>query len=240
MEFWGTFWATMWGAVAGAAVGTVGAWLVALDLRTRDREDREQERRLVSADRRAEREQDRLNREAERENDRQHRVDEEARAQKAKYEERVFQRWPQLAEALLDYIQASRYLDEMNKAGEPVGDGYERRAAGLDSLTKALAEIATIAKGTDHEIVHKIGLLAASNRDDSDYLDYLNHARMYLHVYMTAKPEHRAKEQEKLRVVLGDCLAGRDVRDGTLWLARASASEVRLQLLLDERDAELP
>lgn len=44
MEFWDTFWATMWGALGGAVIGAAAAWVFALDLRRRDRTERQLER----------------------------------------------------------------------------------------------------------------------------------------------------------------------------------------------------
>jgi hypothetical protein len=44
MTFWDTSWATMWGALAGALVGAAAAWLFALDLRRRERQETDRSR----------------------------------------------------------------------------------------------------------------------------------------------------------------------------------------------------
>lgn len=72
--FWETFWATMWGALGGAVVGAVTAWLFSLDLRKREREDRQQERDEDRRDREEERAQDRLHRQFERDAERAERM----------------------------------------------------------------------------------------------------------------------------------------------------------------------
>lgn len=122
MMFWETFWATMWGALGGAVVGALVAWLFSLDLRRREKEDRQQERAQDRLDRESEREQDRLERQEERDTERRDRVEAQERSERAE----SARRWLAIGSALSSVWavadeQKSRLLSE---ATARISDAY--------------------------------------------------------------------------------------------------------------------
>lgn len=199
----------MWGALAGAVVGAAGAWLFALDLRRRDKEDRQQEREQTKADREAERAQDRLSREAEREQDRQFRLAERAEEDQAQYDLRMMREWPRVIQAISDYASAEREIRDATRAGLPPPNGRERHNTAAVTLIAHLNEVAMAARGEDHEVVNSIGVLAVIGPPHSEeHTGAMDRVGMTLSVFATSPPDRRPTTRKNLLGLLKRLLNG--------------------------------
>lgn len=212
MDFWETFWATVWGALGGAVVGALAAWLFALDLRRRERDDRVAEREQERLDRLAQREQDRLDRVAEREEERQYRVREREQDRRESYEAKMLSQWPRVADELMEYGNANRAV--VDRAAARSGtEVFDRYRSSVVSLMGCLHEVATIAEGDDHEIVNSLGIMLAvlppHVRETTETVDRI---RILLSTYITARPDYRAARKETLRIELAELTGARPRR----------------------------
>lgn len=201
MDFWATFWATMWGALAGAVVGSIGTWLVSLDLRRRGSEDRQQTREQDRLDREAERAQARADRRAELADEREYRRVEREEQRQELYEDEIMRAWPRVADELMEYANANRVVRDALVTRQRIdGDRYRRSVV---SLMGCLHEVATFARGSDHEIVNNLGVMAAVlPPHERETVEAIDSIRIQLSSYITARPEYRADRKERLRTKL--------------------------------------
>jgi hypothetical protein len=192
----------MIGALAGAVVGAFAAWLFSLDLLRRDKGDRAQEREEENLDRLAQREQDRLDRAAEREEERQFRRSQREQDRRETYEAEMLSQWPRVADALMEYANANRAVVD-GGATASATEIIDRFRQSVISLMGCLHEVATLARGDDHEIVNNLGVLAAMlPPHQPETIEALDHVRILLSSYITAHPDLRESRKHNLRIKL--------------------------------------
>lgn len=199
MTFGDTLLATLVGALAGALIGAFAAWLFSLDLRRRDREDRVHEREQEALDRLAQREQERGDRLAEREEERELRKNEREQDRRENYEAEIMRQWPRIADELMEYANANRAVvdREITGAGAEV---FKRYRQSVTTLMGCLHEVATIARGLDHEIVNNLGvMLAVLQPHQRETVEAVDRIRTLVGAYMTARPDRREDAKKRLR-----------------------------------------
>lgn len=85
-------------------------------------------------------------------------------------------------------------------AGDEVLERYRRSVV---TLMGCLHGVATIAKGTDHEIVDNLGvMLAVLPPHRPETVDRVDHVRILLSTYMTAHPDDRDEQRDLLHTKL--------------------------------------
>jgi hypothetical protein len=214
MDFWETLWATMWGALAGAFVAAFAAWLFSLDLRRREREDRAQEREQAKSDRQAEREEDRLSREAGRLEDSAARAAE----RESDHADRVRQEWPRVIQVLGEYANSDRAIFDATRTGGRIGNqAMDANRKSTANIHQCLFEVATVAKGLDHDIVSLIGqLLTTGIPHTEQHLRSIDQANAALVIYTTASPHSIEAAQFRLVALLRDSLNEARVASGRI------------------------
>jgi hypothetical protein len=154
----------MWGALGGAVVGATVAWLFALDLRRRDRVERERERIEDRADRQLDRDEARADRARERE-------------ELARLESRVELR-RKARPTLRDITDALRDLS----LADVTDDQADAEELGL-SIAAQLIELEPRLEGEDHDLVSALTRFIQWPSPDANVRDVW----LKLEYYMTGK-----------------------------------------------------